>query len=98
MTNELVAPPGRQGPGELPAGALAALDLLLAKAELAAHLECERPVLDSHGVGDDATVAKAMEQLPQDVGAFARVELHTPVDFERGTKTLDLVFENVDRV
>ena len=24
-------------------------------------------VLDSHGVGDDATVAKAMEQLPQDV-------------------------------
>ena len=32
--------------------ALAALDLLLAKAELAAHLECERPVLDSHGVLD----------------------------------------------
>jgi DNA mismatch repair protein MutS2 len=30
--------------------ALAALDLLLAKAELAAHLECERPVLDSHGI------------------------------------------------
>ncbi len=24
-------------------------------------------VLDSHGVGDDATVAKAMEQLPQDI-------------------------------
>ena len=32
--------------------ALAALDLLLAKAELAAHLECERPVLDSHGILD----------------------------------------------
>ena len=24
-------------------------------------------VLDSHGVGDDLTVAKAMEQLPQDI-------------------------------
>lgn len=32
--------------------ALAALDLLLAKAELADHLECERPVLDSNGVLD----------------------------------------------
>ncbi|MEO8632172.1 MAG: endonuclease MutS2 [Chloroflexota bacterium] len=32
--------------------ALAALDLLLAKAELAEHLECERPVLDAHGVLD----------------------------------------------
>jgi DNA mismatch repair protein MutS2 len=32
--------------------ALAALDLLLAKAELAAHLECERPVLDSRGILD----------------------------------------------
>jgi len=32
--------------------ALAAIDLLLAKAELAAHLECERPVLDAHGVLD----------------------------------------------
>src|SRR3989454_1674178 len=29
--------------------ALAAIDLLLAKAELAEHLECERPVLDAHG-------------------------------------------------
>ncbi len=32
--------------------ALAALDLLLAKAELADHLECERPALDGHGVLD----------------------------------------------
>jgi DNA mismatch repair protein MutS2 len=32
--------------------ALAALDLLLAKAQLAGHLECERPVLDGHGVLD----------------------------------------------
>ncbi|HJW48546.1 MAG TPA: endonuclease MutS2, partial [Candidatus Limnocylindria bacterium] len=32
--------------------ALAALDLLLAKAALADHLECERPVLDAHGVLD----------------------------------------------
>jgi len=32
--------------------ALAALDLLLAKAALAEHLECERPVLDAHGVLD----------------------------------------------
>ncbi len=32
--------------------ALAALDLLLAKAELAVHLECERPILDTHGVLD----------------------------------------------
>jgi DNA mismatch repair protein MutS2 len=32
--------------------ALAALDLLLAKAELAAHLECERPALDAHGILD----------------------------------------------
>ena len=32
--------------------ALAALDLLLAKGELAAHLECERPALDPHGVLD----------------------------------------------
>ncbi|MEP6694332.1 MAG: endonuclease MutS2 [Chloroflexota bacterium] len=32
--------------------ALAAIDLLLAKAELAAHLECERPALDEHGILD----------------------------------------------
>ncbi len=32
--------------------ALAALDLLLAKAALADHLECERPALDAHGVLD----------------------------------------------
>ena len=32
--------------------ALAALDLVLAKAQLADHLECERPVLDAHGVLD----------------------------------------------
>ena len=32
--------------------ALAALDLLLAKAALADHLECERPVLDAHGALD----------------------------------------------
>ncbi len=32
--------------------ALAALDLLLAKAQLADHLECERPALDGHGVLD----------------------------------------------
>jgi DNA mismatch repair protein MutS2 len=32
--------------------ALAALDLLLGKAALADHLECERPVLDAHGVLD----------------------------------------------
>src|SRR3989454_12634855 len=32
--------------------ALAAIDLLIAKAELAEHLECERPVLDAHGVLD----------------------------------------------
>jgi DNA mismatch repair protein MutS2 len=32
--------------------ALAAIDLLLAKAELAEHLECERPLLDAHGVLD----------------------------------------------
>jgi DNA mismatch repair protein MutS2 len=32
--------------------ALAALDLLLAKAQLADHLECERPALDAHGVLD----------------------------------------------
>jgi DNA mismatch repair protein MutS2 len=32
--------------------ALAALDLVLAKAQLADHLECERPSLDAHGVLD----------------------------------------------
>ena len=31
MTHGLVSPPGRQGPGDLPAGALAALDLALAR-------------------------------------------------------------------